>query len=125
MSTQKVNESKVKGKLAKQKLTFDQLLNKYTKAVLKDRPLKRDQGHLRTKASIHLLGEDPANVGVMWLLYSLLKRYILQCRGRRWHWVLCAQHGSMKGFGCNVIRCRIHHITIREEKAQEDLRSTG
>jgi hypothetical protein len=108
VSTQKVNESKVQGKLAKQKLTFDQLLNKYTKAVLKDRPLKRDQGQ-RTKASIHLLGEDPANIGVMWLLYSLLKRYILQC------------HGSMKGFGCNVIRCRIHHIIIREEKAQEDL----
>jgi len=31
----------VQGKLAKKKLTFDQLLNKYTKAVPRDRPLKK------------------------------------------------------------------------------------
>ena len=41
MGTWKVNESKVQRKLEKQKLTFDQLLNKYTKFVPKDRPLKK------------------------------------------------------------------------------------
>ena len=42
VGTWKVNESKVRGKVEKQKLTFDQLLNKYTKAVPKDRPLKKE-----------------------------------------------------------------------------------
>jgi len=41
VGTWKVNESKVRRKLEKQKLTFDQLLNKYTKVVPKDRPLKK------------------------------------------------------------------------------------
>ena len=40
--TQKVNESKLQGSFTKQKLTFAQLLNKYTKAVPKDRPLKKE-----------------------------------------------------------------------------------
>ena len=40
--TRKVNESKVHGSFTKQKLTFVQLLNKYTKAVPKDRPLKKE-----------------------------------------------------------------------------------
>ena len=40
--TQKVNESKVQGSFTKQKLTFAQLLHKYTKAVPKDRPLKKE-----------------------------------------------------------------------------------
>ena len=35
-----MNESKVQEGVVKQKLTFDQLLNKYTKAVPKDRSLK-------------------------------------------------------------------------------------
>ena len=35
-----MNESKVQG-VVKQKLTFDQLLNKYTKAIPKDRSLKK------------------------------------------------------------------------------------
>ena len=39
--TWKVNESKVYGKIVKQKPTFDQLLNQYTKVVPNDRPLKR------------------------------------------------------------------------------------
>ena len=38
--TWNVNESKVQGGVVKQKITFDQLLNKYTKAVPKDRSLK-------------------------------------------------------------------------------------
>ena len=42
VGTWKVNESKVHKKVAKQKLTFDQLLNKYTKAVRKDQPLKKE-----------------------------------------------------------------------------------
>ena len=42
VGTWKVNESKVWGKVEKQKLTFDQLLNKYTKVVPKDRPLKKE-----------------------------------------------------------------------------------
>ena len=41
--TQKVNESKVQGSFTKQKLTFAQLLHKYTKAVPKDRPLKKNK----------------------------------------------------------------------------------
>ena len=40
--TRKVNESKVHGSFTKQKLYFAQLLNKYTKAVPKDRPLKKE-----------------------------------------------------------------------------------
>jgi len=32
----------VQGGVAKHKPTFDQLLNKYTKAVPKDRPLRKD-----------------------------------------------------------------------------------
>ena len=39
--TRKVNESKVHGSFTKQKLTFAQLLNKYTKTVPKDRPLEK------------------------------------------------------------------------------------
>ena len=39
--TWNVNESKVQGGVVKQKITFDQLLNKYTKAVPKDRSLKK------------------------------------------------------------------------------------
>ena len=42
VGTWKVNESKVQKKVAKHKLTFDQLLNKYTKVVPKDRPLKKE-----------------------------------------------------------------------------------
>jgi len=38
--TWKVNKSKAQG-VAKQKLTFDKLLNKHTKTVSKDRPLKK------------------------------------------------------------------------------------
>ena len=41
MGTWKVNETKVLGEFTKQKPTFDQLLNQYTKAVPNDRPLKR------------------------------------------------------------------------------------
>ena len=37
----KTNQPKVQGKLANQKLTFGQLLNKYSKAVRNDRPLKK------------------------------------------------------------------------------------
>ena len=37
----KVNESMVQEGVVKQKLTFDQLLNKYAKAVPKDRSLKK------------------------------------------------------------------------------------
>ena len=40
--TRKVNESKVHESFTKQKLTFAQLLNKYTKVVPKDRPLKKE-----------------------------------------------------------------------------------
>ena len=36
----KVNESRVWERVVKQKSTFDQLLNKYTKAISKDRPVK-------------------------------------------------------------------------------------
>ena len=48
VDTWKVNESKVQEGVVKQKLTFDQLLNKYAKAVLKDRPLKT-----RTRSPLH------------------------------------------------------------------------
>ena len=41
VGTWKANESKVQGGVAKHKPSFDQLLNKYTKAVAKDRPLKK------------------------------------------------------------------------------------
>ena len=40
--TRKINESKVLGSFTKQKLSFAQLLNKYVKAVPKDRPLKKE-----------------------------------------------------------------------------------
>ena len=40
--SRKVNESKVQGSFTKQKVTFAQLLNKYTKAIPKDRPLKKE-----------------------------------------------------------------------------------
>ena len=41
VGTWKVYKSKVQGGVTKHKPTFDQLLNKYTKAVPKDRPLKK------------------------------------------------------------------------------------
>ena len=41
VDTWKVNESKVQEGVVKQKLTFDQLLNKYAKAIPKDRSLKK------------------------------------------------------------------------------------
>ena len=112
VGTWKVNESKVQGKLEKQKLTFDQLLNKYTKVVPKDRPLKKNQVHLRIKASVFLLGENPASVGVIALQCSLLRRCILLHRGRHRHRVFLILHGYMKEFGCIVIRCYTHNLTI-------------
>jgi len=41
VGTWKTNEVKVQGRAANQKPTFDQLLNKYTKAVQKEWPLKK------------------------------------------------------------------------------------
>jgi len=41
VGTWKTNEVKVQGRAANQKPTFNQLLNKYTKAVQNDRPLKK------------------------------------------------------------------------------------
>ena len=41
VDTWKVNESKVQEGVVKQKLTFDQLLNKYAKTIPKDRSLKK------------------------------------------------------------------------------------
>ena len=41
MGTCKVNKSRVRERVVKQKSTFDQLLNKYTNAVPKDRPVKK------------------------------------------------------------------------------------
>ena len=41
VGTWKTNQPKVQGKLANQKPTFGQLLNKYSKAVRNDRPLKK------------------------------------------------------------------------------------
>src|SRR6185503_5625932 len=41
VGTWKTNEVKVQGRTANQKPTFNQLLNKYTKAVQNDRPLKK------------------------------------------------------------------------------------
>ena len=104
----------------KQKLTFDQLLNKYTKAVPKDRSLKKNQGHLCIKANLHILEENLASAEEMSPPYSLLRRCILLCHGRRRHQILLAQRGSAKGFGCDAIRCRIHYLT-RGEETSEDL----
>ena len=42
VGTWKTNEVKVPGRTANQKPTFNQLLNKYTKVVQKDRPLKKE-----------------------------------------------------------------------------------
>ena len=41
VGTWKTNQPKVQGKLANQKPTFGQLLNKYSKATRNDRPLKK------------------------------------------------------------------------------------
>ena len=41
VGTWKTNQPKVQGKIANQKPTFGQLLNKYSKAVRNDRPLKK------------------------------------------------------------------------------------
>src|SRR6185503_4035576 len=41
VGTWKTNEVKVQGRIANQKPTFNQLLNKYTKVVQNDRPLKK------------------------------------------------------------------------------------
>ena len=41
VGTWKTNEVKVQGRTANQKPTFNQLLNKYTKAVRNDQPLKK------------------------------------------------------------------------------------
>jgi len=102
VDTWKVNESKVQEGVMKQKLTFDQLLNKYTKAVPKDRPLKKrprsplHQGKLAYPRGIqqaqrrchHLV---PSSEGVFY--------YAMGATGI----VLLAQRGSTKGFGCNAI----------------------
>ena len=47
--TWKQNVPKIQGKMVAQKPTFGQLLNKYTKVVHQDRPLKRDLGHPRVE----------------------------------------------------------------------------
>ena len=55
---------------------------------------------------------------------SLLGRCTLLCHGHHLQRILLAQHGSMKGFGCNAIRCHIHHL-IRGGKTLEGLCLTG
>ena len=109
VGTLKVNESKVQRKLEKHKLTFDQLLNKYTNVVLKDRPLKK--GHLHVKASVLLLRENSPSVGVIALQRSLLRRGMVLLRGRHRHRVFLIMPRNMKDFGCIVIRCYTHHLT--------------
>ena len=106
--TQKVNESKVQGSFTKQKLTFAQLLHKYTKAVPKDRPLKKEPSSpLRQGKRSSPRGESSKRA----LHYSLLRKCtLLRCRRHR-HWVFLILHGGMKEFGCIVIRCYTHHLT--------------
>ena len=96
VGTWKVNEPKVQRKLEKQKLTFDQLLNKYTKVVPKDRPLKKEP------SSSPCQGKRSSPRGES-----------SKCRGdstrvfppqNHQHRVFLILHGSMKEFGCIVIR---------------------
>ena len=118
VGTQKFNESKVHDCFIKKKLSFTQLLNKYTKGVPKDRPLKKNQVHLRVKASILLLGGNPASVGVMVLHCSLFRRCMLLHHGHHRYRVFLVLHGGMKEFGCIVIRCYTHHLTTGRRIAE-------
>jgi hypothetical protein len=72
VGTWKVNESKVQGRVVKQKPTFDQLLNKYTKAVPKDRPLKKKP---RSPLRQGKLGEFRKLRGDVTTLFSTQKVY--------------------------------------------------
>ena len=126
VGTWKTNQPKVQGKLANQKPTFGQLLNKYSKATRNDRP-KRDRGHLHVEAHLLLLGDSQASTGVMWLPCSLFSRHsrcTLQCHGFRRHRILSFPHGRTEDFGCNVIGCRVHH-TSRGREALEGLYLIG
>ena len=40
---------------------------------------------------------------------------MLQCHGRCRHQILHVQHGNIGDFGCNAIRCRVHHLTRGKE----------
>ena len=71
----------MQGSSTKQKLTFAQLLYKYTKAVPKDRPLKKDQVHLHVKASILLLGENPASVHYIIPFSESVRYYVVGVTG--------------------------------------------
>jgi hypothetical protein len=52
--TWKTNVPKLQGRRTNQGPTFGQLLNKYTKAVQQDQPLKRDLAHRHVGAKLHL-----------------------------------------------------------------------
>jgi len=120
----KVNELKVQGKVVNKRPTFDQLLNKYKKAVPKNRPLKKKlRSPLHQGKPASLRGEFNKRRGDVTTLFPPQKVYPTMPWHRR-HQILLAQRGSTKGFGYNDIRCRIHYLT-RGEETSEDLCLTG
>ena len=100
----------MEGRVANQKPTFDQLLNKYTKVVQKDRPLKRDRDHYHAKIVQCPQGGNSAGAEVMLLHCICPRRCMPPCHGCRRRQMLQIRHGSMRGFGCSVSRCHILHI---------------
>ena len=78
--TWKTNVPKLQGRRRNQGPTFGQLLNKYTKAVQQDRPLKRDLIHHCVGGMLRLQGRNSSGAGV--IILSFLHRWcMLLCLG--------------------------------------------
>ena len=101
----------MQGSFTKQKLTFAQLLHKYTKAVPKDRPLKKEPSSPPHQGKRSSTRGESSKRRVIALQCSLLRRCVLPRHGRHRHRVFLVLHGGMKEFGCIVIRCYTHHLT--------------
>jgi len=116
VGTWKVSKSKVQKRFAEEKPIFDQLLNKCTKVVPKNRSLKK-----RPKSPLHQgkpscpRGEFSRRRG--WCHYVVPSSESMPpCRGRHRHRIiLLIIHGNMTAFGCSVTWCHIHHLTWGEQ----------
>ena len=114
--TWKTNVPKLQGKRTNQGPTFGHLLNKYTKTVQQDRPLKRDLIHHRVGAMLRLQGGNSSGAGVIILSFHH-RRCMLLYLGPHRHQMQLIRCGNMRGFGSSAFQCRIHHH-IRGRKDQ-------
>ena len=102
VGTWKTNEVKVQGRTANQKPTFNQLLNKYTKAVQNNRPLKkRPRSPPRQDRPVSLRRESSRRRGDVVTFYPP-RRCMPPCHGCHQRQMQQIRRGSMRVYGCRV-----------------------